>query len=49
MMKEKEGRGIVVVDTFNVVEKRIQARLSKSGSYVGSLKVGEIVDRRIGS
>ena len=25
------------------------ARLSKSGSYVGSLKVGEIVDRRIRS
>ena len=27
----------------------IGARLSKSGSYVGSLKVGKIVDRRIGS
>ena len=27
----------------------IYARLSKSGSYVGSLKLGKIVDRRIGS
>jgi len=27
----------------------VVARLSKLGSYVGSLKVGEIVDRRIRS
>ena len=30
-------------------EAYVAARLSKSGSYVGSLKLGGVVDRRIGS
>ena len=32
-----------------VVINGLKSRLSKSGSYVGSLKLGGIVDHRIGS
>ena len=54
----KEGRTQEIKDNVPPIgnQDRIQpeggstvgARLSKSGSYVGSLKVGEIVDHRIG-
>ena len=40
---------LVVVVVGSLSFKWLVARLSKSGSYVRSLKVGGIIDHRIGS
>ena len=47
-LKESQLHTISKIHQFFTKDSLPQTRLSKSGSYVRSLKVGEIIDRRIG-
>ena len=40
---------MIIIDRHNHIMFNKYPRLSKLGSYIGSLKVGEIVNRRIRS